>query len=283
MPELPEAETIARGLEQVVPGRSIRTVEVIRPDVIEGPQPAFSAAVRSCRIRKVGRRGKNLVLTLESPSPSLVRLRLVVNLGMSGRLLLGREGHAAPVVTHPAVRFHLDDDSVLVYHDVRRFGRLAAISEEAYGEWSRRLGPEPLSPAFDPASLMDSLQRSRSPIRSWLLDQAKVAGIGNIYANEALWHAGIHPRSPASDIRGESVVRLHGAIRRVLTDAIDAGGTTLKDYRTADGWRGSYGGSLRVYGREGLPCPECDTPIERGVLSGRSTFFCPRCQPPPGG
>lgn len=204
---------------------------------------------------------------------------LLVNLGMTGRLLLPAPGQAGVQAAHCGIRIHFEDGTPLTYDDVRRFGALEILGAAAWRERTRTLGPEPLSAGFTAEVLATSLSRSRSPIRSWLLDQRKVAGVGNIYANEALWEARIHPLRPASSLDRPAVRRLHRALRRILRAAIEARGTTLRDYRDAGGGEGSFGHLLRVYGRDGLPCPRCGTAVERGVLSNRSIFVCRRCQP----
>ena len=272
MPELPEAETIARGLNAILPGRIVRDVEVLRADVVKGPARAFAAAVAGRGVRKVGRRGKNVVLTLDDST------RMVVNLGMTGRVMTGNGPGPDPRSTHPAVVFHLADGGRVTYDDVRRFGLLTAVSDSQWSRWSGRLGPEPLARGFTAARLHRILARSRSPVRSLLLDQRRIAGVGNIYAVEALWSARIHPRTPANRIGRTPAARLHRALRRVLRNAIRAGGTTLRSYRDATGEEGRFGRVLRAYGREGEPCSRCRTPIERIVFGGRSAFRCPRCQ-----
>ena len=272
MPELPEAETIARGLDSVLPGRVVRRVEVVREDVVLGPVGLFAEAVAGREFRGVGRRGKNVVFTFADS------MRLVVNLGMSGRFMTGVDAEAESRSTHPAVVFHLEDGGWMIYDDVRRFGRLAAVPATEWTRWSRRLGPEPLARSFTGERLRRILARSRSPIRSLLLDQRRVAGVGNIYAVEALWFARIHPRTPANEIGAAAAARLHRALRRVLRNAIRAGGTTLRNYRDANGEEGRFGRALHAYGREGDPCARCRTPIERIVFGGRSAFVCPRCQ-----
>ncbi|MDE2794805.1 MAG: bifunctional DNA-formamidopyrimidine glycosylase/DNA-(apurinic or apyrimidinic site) lyase [Gemmatimonadota bacterium] len=272
MPELPEAETIARGLNAVLPGRVVRRVEVVREDVVSGAAGPFARAVAGREIRGVGRRGKNVVFTFADDS------RLVVNLGMSGRFMTGADAHGDHPSTHPAVVFHLADGGWMIYDDVRRFGRLSAIPVAEWRRWSRRLGPEPLARGFTAARLRGILARSRSPVRSLLLDQRRIAGVGNIYAVEALWFARIHPQTPANAIGAAAAARLHRALRRVLRNAIRAGGTTLRNYRDANGDEGRFGRALHAYGREEEPCTRCGTAIERIVFGGRSAFVCPRCQ-----
>jgi formamidopyrimidine-DNA glycosylase len=277
LPELPEAETIARGLRPHLPGRRILEIEVLRPDVIVGSAEAFVASLSGTRVEGVGRRGKNLVLEISGG------LRAVVNLCMTGRLLFASTppaGGSEP--THPGVRITTSGGGTLWYDDARRFGRLQVMDGPSYRRWDRTLGPEPLGRRFTAEALHRSLAASRSPLRSWLLDQRKVAGVGNIYAVEALFLAGLHPRREARSVDRADARRLHREIRRVLRQAIRFRGTTLRDYRDASGSTGDNGPRLSAYGREGLPCVRCGTTIERIVISNRSAFLCPRCQPDPG-
>lgn len=275
MPELPEAETIARGLNMVLPGRVVRSVTVLRDDVVDGSPRRFAEAVSGKRFGTTERRGKNVVLTFEDAT------RVVVNLGMTGRLVPGSDPGPGPGSTHPAVLFQFSDGGSLTYDDVRRFGRLTHLPASDWKRWSRRLGPEPLARSFTGARLQEILSRSRSPVRSLLLDQRKIAGVGNIYAVEACWFAGIHPRTAANSIGAGSGARLHRSLRRVLRRAVNAGGTTLRNYRAPDGNEGRFQRALHAYGREGQPCFRCRRGIERIVFGGRSAFVCPGCQPEP--
>ncbi len=278
MPELPEAETIVQELRRTVPGLQIQGLEVLHPDLIRGAEAAaFRRQLLGSEIGDVTRRGKNIILD-STPAGTLV-----VNLGMSGRLLLRRPGSHDSEPTHPGVIFHLDHGVRLIYHDVRRFGRLELQTPEGHRRWSRTLGPEPLSSSFTGKRLGDALSRSRSPVHSWLLDQRRVAGVGNIYASEALHRARIHPRRPARSLEPREVQALHRSIRKVLREAIEAKGTTFRDYRTAAGDTGTFAFRLRVYGRGGEPCHRCRAPIQRTILSNRSAFLCPRCQGEAGG
>jgi formamidopyrimidine-DNA glycosylase len=275
VPELPEAETIVRGLRRSVVGERVRRVEVVHADVLRQPRRALGARLRGRTISGVGRRGKNVVVGLDDGGV------LAVNLGMTGRLLpFSSPPRRADRPTHPAVRLRFASGGMLVFDDMRRFGTFEALEAEAWAERSGRMGPEPLDRGFTPKRLHRDLQRSRSPVRSWLLDQRRIAGVGNIYAAEALYHAGVDPRRPANGVSPEEAVRLHGAIRSVLRHAIQDGGTTIRDYRNAEGGEGAYGRRLHVYGREGEACDRCGATIRRVVLSNRSAFFCPRCQPP---
>jgi formamidopyrimidine-DNA glycosylase len=274
MPELPEAETIVRGLRRTVLGERIRGVDVPHPDVLRASPRAFAARVRERRIEGVGRRGKNVLLLLDGGRV------IAVNLGMTGALLPFREiprGGAVP--THPAVRFRFRSGGVLVFDDQRRFGTVEVLDADAWTERQARMGPEPLEDAFTAEGLFRALRASVSPVRSWLLDQRRIAGVGNIYASEALHLAGIHPARRARTVTRREAVRLHEAIRSVLQAAIDHGGTTIRDYRNADGEAGGYGRRLHVYGREGEPCPTCGTELRRTVISNRSAYYCPSCQP----
>ncbi len=274
MPELPEAETIVRGLRRAVLGERIRRTEVLHPDVLRQPPRTLSRLVRGRSISRVERRGKNVVLVLEGGGV------IAVNLGMTGRLL-PFAGPPAPHhrPTHPAVRFRFESGGLLVFDDQRRFGTVECLDDASWASRSGRLGPEPLSPGFTAGRLRAALGASRAPVRSWLLDQRRVAGVGNIYANEALHLAGIHPRRPARSVTGPEAARLHGALRRVLQAAIEKGGTTIRNYRNADGEEGAYAPRLYVYGREGEGCLTCGHHIERTVFGNRSAFFCPTCQP----
>lgn len=274
MPELPEAETIVRGLRPHVTGLVIERVEVPRPDVLREDEASFRRSLEGRRFDSVQRRAKNVI------APLTGNRVLAVNLGMTGRLLFFSDPpNESRAPTHVAVRLHLEGNAVLAFDDVRRFGTVEALSQEDWKARSERMGPEPLGRAFTARALIDGLERSRSPVRSWLLDQRRVAGVGNIYANEALYHAGVDPRRPARDVGADEARRLHRALRKVLRNAIEAGGTTLRDYRTADGEEGRYGRTLWVYGRDGEPCSRCGGTIERIVFGGRSAFVCPDCQP----
>lgn len=275
MPELPEAETIAKGLARVLPGRRVARVRVLKHDVVEGPAARFARGLSDQEIAAVERRGKNVVVRLAGGD------RIVVNLGMTGRLLPAPTPSPPPGAHHAAVHWTFQDDSSLTFDDVRRFGRVQLLGPDAWRSWSRRLGPEPLSSAFTGARLRRILDGSRSPIRSLLLDQRKVAGVGNIYAVEALWGARVHPARPANGLTDPECRALHRTLRRVLRRAIAARGTTLRDYRTAEGEAGGFAPALHAYGREGQRCRRCRASIERMRLSGRSAFFCPRCQPAP--
>lgn len=271
MPELPEVETIVRGLAGRLPGRRVVDVRVKHADVLAPlSATAFRQAMRGACFESVVRRGKNLVLAMEGGR------RLVVNLGMTGRLVLS-ESPRAKDLTHVAVRFDLDDGQALLYDDARRFGRLQLYDDRAWAGRDSDLGAEPLGPLTSDA-FFELTQASRTPIRNWLLDQRRVAGVGNIYANEALFRAAIDPVRPARALSREEAARLLLALRDVLQEAITARGTTFSDYRDDQGESGGFAPRLRVYGRAGEPCLTCGRPIERAVLTNRSVFFCTTCQ-----
>ncbi|MBI4410699.1 MAG: DNA-formamidopyrimidine glycosylase [Gemmatimonadetes bacterium] len=273
MPELPEAETIVRDLRRRVPGHCVTGLKVTHADVLgPGLNPRrLARELKGLCFRDVGRRGKNVVLHFDRDRV------LAVNLGMTGRLVVSESPRAAEL-RHVAVRLDLDDGHALLYDDTRRFGRLELHTTATWAERSAELGLEPLAPEFTAAALHKLAGASRTRIRNWLLDQRRVAGVGNIYANEALFRAGVHPARPANCMSAREAAKLRDALVAVLTEAIAARGTTLSDYRDAAGEAGGFEPRLQIYGREGEPCPVCGQTIQRVVLTNRSAFFCPRCQ-----
>jgi formamidopyrimidine-DNA glycosylase len=270
MPELPEVETIVRDLSGTIAGRKIVAVKVLKPDLIGGDGPvSLARALQGSRIRGISRRAKNLVFDLGDS-------RLIVNLGMTGRLLVTSSD--SPLPPHLGVRFELDDGRLLLYQDVRRFGRLEHLTADQWAARDAALGLEPLSDAFNDAELYRLTRASRVAIKTWLMDQRRVVGVGNIYASEALFRARIDPRRAARRLTKKQAAALRPAIQEVLREAIEFRGTTLLDYRDAAGERGEFANRLRVYDREAEPCRTCGEPIRRIIQGGRSTFFCPRCQ-----
>jgi formamidopyrimidine-DNA glycosylase len=269
MPELPEVETIVRDLRRLVSGATIRRASVSRPDLIIGSPATFEDALANRRIREVDRRAKNIVIRLNGD-------RLIVNLGMTGRVLVLDRDAANP--PHTGAQFELADGRTIVYQDVRRFGRLEVIPADAWDIRTGSMGVEPLSEDFTPDLLLRIARLSRVAVKTWLMDQKRVVGVGNIYASEALFRAKVNPRKAAKRLTKREVGRLHQAIRDVLQEAIDFRGTTLLDYRDPSGERGGFAARLRVYDREGEPCVNCGSPIRRIVQAGRSTFYCPSCQ-----
>src|SRR6056297_2032875 len=281
MPELPEVETLVRGLRPLLPGARVERIRVIHEDVLRQPRRAFADDVRHRTVTSVERRAKNIVMPLDTGEAYLV-----VNLGMTGALFpqrFERDDGSVPErfarkPTHPAIRFHLDGGRALVYHDIRRLGTVEVLGPDAWAERSDRIGPEPLADDYRAEDLHAGLSASRSPVRNWLLDQKRIAGVGNIYASEACFRAGVHPARPANTVREKEADLMHAGLREVLEQAIEHGGTTLQDYRNADGRPGLFGTLLCVYGRDDEPCVECGTTIERIVIGNRSAFLCPECR-----
>ena len=272
MPELPEVETVVRGLAPRLPGHRVDSTTVLRPDILDGITPArFARTVKGKTAQSVTRRAKYIVIEMDGD------VTLTVHLGMTGKLLFfGAEKQIR--TSHLAVRWKLSDGARLAYDDVRRFGRVWAGPTEVWSARAEGIGPEPLDPEYRAEDLAAALANSASPVRSWLLDQKRIAGVGNIYANEALYLAGVRPTRPAHSVTSAEVVELHRGLRTILEHAIESGGTTLRDYRNADGGKGDFERELAVYGREGVNCSACSTTIERQVFGGRSAFLCPTCQ-----
>lgn len=272
MPELPEAETIARGLHAAIAGRRIARLCIHRDEVVEPMTPAsFRRALTGRRIEAVGRRAKWIDATLDDGR------RWVTQLRMTGRFTWSQP---APLRTqlHLSVSFLIEDAGVLRFFDTRRFGRMWVLSPGQYAELDARLGIEPLSADFTTKRFAEMLAGSRAPIRNWLLDQSRVAGVGNIYAVEACHMARVDPCRPAGALGRDEVRRLRNAIRKVLGDAVERRGTTFSDYRDVLGGSGEFQNVLKVYGLEGESCPRCGGIIQRRVLAGRSAFYCPGCQ-----
>ena len=266
MPELPEVQTILDALAPHVVGRTIMEVTLRWPRVVDRPDPArFRAGIRGSRVEGVGRRGKYMLFQLDEAR------WLVMHLRMTGKVRVVPPDD--PIRPHDRLIFHLDDGREWRFEDQRKFGRVYLVEDPA--EVVGKLGPEPLSEAFHAAYLSSILAHRTAAIKSLLLDQRIVAGIGNIYADEALFRARIHPLRPGRDLSRDEVGRLVEAVKHVLTQALAEMGTTLRDYRRPDGSVGSFQNSLQVFRRTGEPCPSCGAPIQRIVVGGRSTHFCP--------
>jgi len=277
MPELPEVETIVNQLRSRLLGRRIVSTWIGWERIVDRP-PAeeFCQRLNQRIFADARRRGKFLLFPFHSGDvPRLGRGVLLVHLRMTGNLLLQPSSVEPDRHTHAVLT--LDDGQRLHYRDVRKLGRLYLVDdpEELVG----RLGPEPLAADFDAKALAARLADRRARVKSLLLDQRVLAGLGNIYADEALFRAGIHPLRLGESLSAGEIARLHAAIRGVLREAITAGGTTLRDYRSATGQPGEFQERLQVVRRHGEPCPRCGTRLERIRVGGRSTHFCPRCQP----
>ena len=273
MPELPEVETVRVRLEPVLVGRRFDRVEIRDPRVTRPVEPREVAAeLEGETVAAVERRGKYLVVRFESGRVLLIHLRMTGTVRHESDGAPEHDPHLRVVVT-------LDDGSDIIYRDVRRFGTWLLLEpgeEKAY--LAQRLGEEPLTRAFTPASLAARFDRRRAPVKAALLDQRAAAGMGNIYADEALWRAQIHPLRPAGDLDADELKRLHKAVRDALKAGIARQGTTLRDYRTPDGEQGRMQTALRVYGREGEPCYRCGDQIGKTRAAGRGTWYCPSCQ-----
>jgi formamidopyrimidine-DNA glycosylase len=285
MPELPEVETVRRGLAPVLEGARLERVEARRPDLRFPLPEGFVQRLTGARIETLARRAKYLIARLDRGQA------LVVHLGMTGRFeieggLARRPGEfhyaAAADPKHAHVVFETDGGVRVTFFDPRRFGYMGLIDLDRLDQhpWFAGLGPEPLGPDFTAAGLMASFAGRKQSIKAMLLDQRVVAGLGNIYVCEALHRAGISPERPAGDVSKARLTTLEAAIRAVLAEAIEAGGSTLRDYAGADGALGYFQHSFRAYGREHQPCDRagCRSVIRRIVQSGRSTFYCPVCQ-----
>ena len=274
MPELPETETIARDLDVEVAGLVVRQTRITRPDVLrEVTGREFTTRTTGAGILRVWRRAKLVVLDLGSGD------RLVVQPRFTGALLLDDGALAERELAYSTLAFSLSDGRLLHYRDIRRLGTVTLMSPARFAEHDRALGPEPLDPGFSADCLRELLSRSRQPVKAALMDQRRIAGIGNIYAQEACWRAGIDPSRAANAVDDGAAVALHAAVTGVLRESIAARGTSFRDYRDARGRRGRFADHLAVYGRGGLPCPRCGTRLgATHAIDGRSTVFCFRCQ-----
>jgi len=282
MPELPEVETVRRGLEDHLMGRRIEQVELRRPD-LRFPFPRdFDSSLRGRVVQSVDRRAKYLLIRLDGG------LTWLSHLGMSGRWTLqgSNSSQGDGDEPHDHVVVHLDDGGRAVFSDHRRFGYmdLFETAEQDENRFLKKLGPEPTPDHLTPMDLAENLRDRRTSIKAALLDQRTVAGLGNIYVCEILFRAGVSPRRTAASVAGKlggvskRVERLTGATHDVIVEAIDAGGSSISDFANVVGALGYFTRSHQVYGREGEPCMQCDATIRRIVQSGRSTFYCPKCQ-----
>lgn len=278
MPELPEVETVRRGLAPALAGARLVRVEARRPD-LRFPLPAnFTGRLKGARVEGLDRRGKYLLAGLDTGET------LIVHLGMTGRFAVaGRDGGGSGGAgRHAHVVFETDAGAQVTFFDPRRFGFMDLVATAALGAYPAfaRMGPEPFGDAFHPAALAAALAGRRGDIKTRLLDQSVVAGLGNIYVCEVLHRARISPLRAAGEVTPAAIGRLVGAVRAVLEEAINSGGSTLRDYAGADGAPGYFQHHFDVYGRAGQPClrRRCAGQIARIVQAGRSTFHCPRCQ-----
>ncbi|MFP3897055.1 MAG: DNA-formamidopyrimidine glycosylase [Anaerolineales bacterium] len=272
MPELPEVEIIVRDLRRQIVGETIDDVRVRWARSIDRPNvETFIKRLCGQRIREVRRRGKFVIVDLSQG-------HLLIHLRMTGQLLLcdgPRETLEEDKHVHVILLFA--SGRLLYFRDMRKFGRFYLVddADEMVGD----LGPEPLAKEFTPTALAKLFEGRRARVKSLLLDQHVLAGLGNIYTDESLWKAGIHPCRPVNDLNLEEMARLHGSILQVLRSALENRGTTLQSYRDPNGRRGRNQERLAIYGRAGEACPRCGQTIERDVMAGRGTYYCPECQP----
>ena len=267
MPELPEVETIRAQLAPRLEGRTFSRVEILDPRLTR-PHDLFEVMeeLEGDRVGSVERRGKYLLLRLESGLSLLVHLRMTGSFGFTP-------------TSHERAVLELDDGSRLAYRDVRRFGTWLVLEDAQLEPYlATKNGPEPLGSRFTASWLGQRLAVRRAPLKAVLLDQRVVAGLGNIYADEALWRSRLNPLRPANDVTPAEGARLHRSIRAALRAGIDRQGSTLSDYRTPEGNSGAMQDEFRVYGRDGEPCPRCGATISKTRVGGRGTWFCPHCQ-----
>src|SRR5215467_7026091 len=287
MPELPEVETVCRQLEPEIEGRRVDRLEVYDPRWSRPVAPErLGAAVSGLRIEGLGRRGKYLLLALEGERTLVMHLRMTGNLVLvegdrkldpsEGMRLY--EGERSAEERFLRARFVLDDGRELWFTDPRRFGEAFLIDDADLDARFEKLGVEPLSEGFTPELLGELAAGRTAPLKSFLLDQSRVAGVGNIYADEALFRARLHPLSPAGSMRPEHLEALRDGVAAALEAGLERGGASIDDYRDGRGEKGTMQDEFLVHTREGEPCPRCESPIVRIVVSGRSTYYCPSCQ-----
>ena len=271
MPELPEVETVRRGLEKLILGKKISSIEVHYQKMIKTELEEFQKELPGQVIQSMGRRGKYLLFHLTDRV-------LISHLRMEGKYFYYPD--QVPERKHAHVLIHFEDDDTLVYEDVRKFGTMELLAPELLEAYfiSKKLGPEPTEKDFDLGSFKLALKKSKKPIKSHLLDQTLVAGLGNIYADEVLWRAKVYPAKSSQTITKKEARAIHEQTISVLEQAVDKGGSTIRSYTNAFGENGTMQELHQVYDKAGLACSRCGTIIEKIQLGGRGTHFCPRCQ-----
>jgi formamidopyrimidine-DNA glycosylase len=273
MPELPEVESVRRQIAPALEGRTFDHVEITDPRLTR-PHDPFEVAreLEGERVTKVDRRGKYLIVRFESGRALLIHLRMTGSLRHAPAGELGADPHRRAVV-------NLDDGSDVAYRDVRRFGTWLLLEPSDVDTYiDARVGAEPLEDAYKAKHLAAKLEHRRAPIKAAILDQRTVAGVGNIYADEALWRAKVHPLTPANVLTPDEVKAVYKGVRASLQAGVRRQGSTLRDYQLPDGSSGTAQDKFKVYGREGLPCERCGTPIDKIRVAGRGTWYCPHCQ-----
>ncbi len=282
MPELPETETIARDLNARIVGARIVGVTVLRDDVLRGAtRDTLALHTVGREITRVWRRAKLIVLDLQATGSATdnKQVHLVVQPRFTGSLLVDDGTLPPDLAAYRTVSFALHDDRTLHYRDVRRLGTVAFMTHESFLSSSDALGPEPLDASFTARSLRDTLGDSSRAIKAALMDQSRLAGVGNIYATESLWEAGIDPSRAVRSLAVSEWAALHASLQRILRASIALRGTSFRDYRDASGGRGGFVSELRAYGREGHPCVQCGRRlIATHAIDGRNTVFCASCQ-----
>lgn len=288
MPELPEVETVARGLQASVAGRRILSVTLRKSDFVDDPA-LLERELPGRRIARIERYGKFMLLQLAEavpasqtdgpPAAQSFHEALLVHLGMTGNL--APNAAAEPLEKHTHITFALDDGRELRYTDARRFGRMAYLSGETLAAELKRFGADPLEVSRE--DFASRVRGSKARIKALLLDQTVLRGVGNIYADESLWRAKIHPATPGERLTPRQAETLRKALKEILLRAIAKNGSSISDFVDTNGRSGSYQNYHRVYGQEGKPCHRCDTAIRRIIVAGRSSHFCPACQPRPRG
>lgn len=276
MPELPEVETVVRGLRAVLPGRRILSVRLGKTDFIEDPA-ALEHDLPGSRIGSVRRHGKFIVVELEASNGASSNFSLLIHLGMTGQIVVGPL--EAPIAPHTHVFFALDDGREFRYTDVRRFGKMRLLSGGMQESALGRLGLDPLDATLAEFSALVRSRRAR--IKALLLDQSVLRGMGNIYTDESLWRARIHPARLGANLKDAQIRRLFRAFRDVLNEAIRMRGSSVSDYVDSEGRRGTFQQRHKVYQRKGKKCFRCGALIRRVTVAGRSSYFCPHCQPAP--
>ena len=271
MPELPEVETVRRGLEKLILGKKISSIEIRYPKMIKTDLHAFQKEMTGQVIQTMGRRGKYLLFYLSDKV-------LISHLRMEGKYFYYPD--QVPERKHAHVLIHFEDGGTLVYEDVRKFGTLELLAPELLDSYfiSKKLGPEPTEKDFDLGSFKLALKKSKKPIKSHLLDQTLVTGLGNIYVDEVLWRAKVHPSRTSNSLTAQEARKVHDETINVLGQAVEKGGSTIRTYTNAFGEDGTMQEFHQVYDKAGQACSRCETIIEKIQLGGRGTHFCPKCQ-----
>jgi formamidopyrimidine-DNA glycosylase len=276
MPELPEVETVVRGLQTALPGRRIVSVRLGKTDFIEDPA-ALERELPGSRVESVRRHGKFMLIELRPGNSTGASFSLQVHLGMTGRMVVASPD--APIPPHTHVFLALDDGREVRYTDPRRFGFMRIVEGSAREALLGKVGLDPL--AATESDFRSKISNRRARVKALLLDQHVLGGMGNIYTDESLWRAHIHPKRLGTNLSDGEIHRLYRAMRQVLTQAIGLRGSSISDFVDSYGLPGDFQHKHRVYGREGKKCFRCGTPIRRATVAGRSSYFCPRCQPAP--